>query len=324
MDSAMQSRPDVSVVVSTCDRPERLGRLLEALRGQRYPLERFEVVIVDDASGPATGDVLGSAAAEDGLRLRALRRPSRGGPARARDQGWRAAEAELIAFTDDDCEPDPGWLEAGVSAARAQPGAIVQGETRPIPREEHLLGPFSRTIRVTSPDPGFQCCNVFYPRSVLEAVNGFDVATFRRWGGEDADLGWRALEAGAPAAFAPEARVFHAVNQLGPVGKLRHSWRWSMAMAAYARHSGLRRAHFFGGFFWKATHYWFARAVLAAIIPVRRNALRNWLLFPYLRSLYARAKQHRNPLLVAFYFIDDLVEVAAVLRGAVRFRRPML
>src|SRR3954453_18710822 len=67
------------------------------------------------------------------MELRVIRPDPGGGPAAARNEGWRAARAPLVAFTDDDCQARPGWLEAGLRAARENPGAFVQGPTEPIP-----------------------------------------------------------------------------------------------------------------------------------------------------------------------------------------------
>ena len=50
-----------------------------------------------------------------------------GGPARARNLGARAARGRLLAFTDDDCRPEPGWLAALEAALAARPGAMVGG-----------------------------------------------------------------------------------------------------------------------------------------------------------------------------------------------------
>ena len=96
----------VSVVVPTFRRDETLLRLLAALAEQDLPRDRFEVVVVDDAcsqSMPAA--VAGFAAHEPGLRLRLLPGKSQG-PATARNIGWRAATAPLIAFIDDDAYPE--------------------------------------------------------------------------------------------------------------------------------------------------------------------------------------------------------------------------
>ena len=316
--------PEISVVVATHDRSQRLQRLLEGLRAQSLDAERFEVVVVDDGSRDATADMLRNARA-DWRALKVIRRDRAGGPATARQEGWRAAQGELIAFTDDDCVPDPGWLEAGAATAAANPGAFVQGRTEPDPAELEAIGPFSRTIEVTDLHPAFNTCNIIYPREVLERIGGFDDEAFDRSpGGEDCDLAWRAIAAGARPVFEPAALVHHAVDRVGPLGMLRVAARWTTPMLAYARHPELRR-DFVGGIFWKRTHYWLARTLLGLLLPARLAPLRNWLMYPYLRDIWARGRVlGGGPLLAPWYVLLDLVEVAAVARAAVRYRRLML
>jgi GT2 family glycosyltransferase len=250
------------------------------------------------------------------------------GRARAREDGWRAARGELIAFTDDDCEPDPRWLELGLRACAQNPGAIVQGRTDPKRDEQEAVGPFgrpfTRSIAVTRLDAGFQTCNIFYPRDLLERIDGFDVAAFGRvHGGEDADLAWRAIATGARPVFARDARVYHAVTRLGPIGKLRLAAGWEMK--AYARHDGLRRAHFFRRIFWKGSHYLLLRALLAKLLPRRWRLMRAWLAAPYAVHLAERGRVEGGGLLLAPYFVlHDLIEICAVARAGIRYRTPML
>jgi GT2 family glycosyltransferase len=316
---------NVAVVVATRNRAAQLAELLDALRVQSLP--PTEVVIVDDASDDRTAELLEGTARSASLPLRVIRRRRPAGPATAREAGWRAAEAELIAFTDDDCIPDPGWLAACVSAWKGAPegsNRFVQGRTEPPPGVR--VGPFSRTIEVTRLDPSFQTCNILYPRELLERVDGFDTETFGLApGGEDADLAWRAIEAGAKPSFAPEAIVRHAVNVLGPIGKLRVAARWTKPLRAYAMHEGLRRAHFTHRIFWKDVHWWLLRAALALALPGRRHALRAWLAYPYLRDIWARGRVHGGgPFLVPYFVLHDLIEVYAVARAAIRTRTPMI
>ena len=78
--------------------------------------------------------------------------PGTGTPARHRNLGWRAARAPLVAFTDDDCRPEPDWLEVLLAAARRHPSAIVQGATRPDPFESELLQAIhARTQQIEPP-----------------------------------------------------------------------------------------------------------------------------------------------------------------------------
>ncbi len=322
--------PRMSVVVATHNRSSQLGELLAGLRSQSLDRDSFEVVVVDDGSTDGTRAVLAAEAGRDGPRLRVIERQVSGGPATARDQGWRAARGAVIAFTDDDCVPEPGWLEAGLAASADGELALVQGRTEPPEGEFERLGPFekpfTRTIRVRELDPAFQTCNVFYARSLLERIGGFDTAAFGRHpGGEDSDLAWRAIEAGARPVFCDAAVVRHAVNRLGPLGKLRVAARWTTPLQVYARHPELRRAHFTHRVFWKHSHYLLVRALLAAALPRRLRFLAPWLVVPYLRHLIARGRvEGGGPLLAPFYIAHDLVELVTVIRAAIRYRIPML
>lgn len=313
---------DVSVVVSTRNRAQRLAALLESLRGQT--LSGFEVVVVDDGSTDGTAELLDRERTRPGLELRVLRRERSGGPATGREEGWRAARAPLIAFTDDDVVAAPDWIEQGLRAAAANPGALVQGRTDPNPAEVHLLGPFSRTLEVTSLGPWFQTCNIFFPRELLERLGGFDTS-FRNPGGEDTDLAWRALAAGAPAVFAGEARNYHAVARLGPLGKLRVAWRWSYGVQVFAKHPERRRELLEKRLFWKGSHYLLVRALLGLLLPRRLHLIRAWLLWPYFHHLRWRGRTEGGGLLLApYYALHDVVELVAILRGAVRYRVPVL
>jgi glycosyltransferase involved in cell wall biosynthesis len=316
--------PDVSVVVATHGRADRLERLLAGLRAQTLPRERFEAIVVDDGSRDRTPSVLAAESERAELALRTIRHPRNAGRAAAREDGWRAARADLVAFIDDDCVPARDWLEAGIEASSGAGGSIVQGRTEPDPAERDRLGPFSRTITVTAYDPAFQTCNIFYPRAILERVGGFDVAAFGRvHGGEDSDLAWRAIDAGADAVFSPRPLVHHAVHRLGPAGNLRLCAGWSLL--AYARHPELRRAHFTAGVFWKPTHLWLARALVALALPRRLWPLRALLALTYARSLYARGRiEGGGPLLAPYFVACDLAEMSAAARSAIRYRTPMI
>ena len=103
-DAGPTARRGVSVVVPTRDRPESLRRCLGALRAQ--DLAELEVIVVDDGSRDRGAVEAALAGAAPGVRL--LRTPGRG-PAAARNRGVRAATGEVVCFTDDDCEPEPGW-----------------------------------------------------------------------------------------------------------------------------------------------------------------------------------------------------------------------
>ena len=294
------ARPSVSVVVPTRGRPERLKSLLRGLEGQ----DAEEVVVVLDGPDPATERVL--AAARRALGVHVQRHPAPRGPAAARNTGWRAARGELVAFTDDDCVPAPGWLEA----LRAADGDVVQGRVTPHPEEAARLGPFARTLAVDGAGPWYLTANIRYPRELLETLGGFD-ETFPHAAGEDTDLAWRALESGARAAFAPDALVWHAVHELGLRGSVRHASRWASAVRVVGRHPGLR-AHLHRRIFWKRTHERLLLAVAGVALAPRSRGVSLVAVVPYLRLRRGAAA------------LVDVAEVVAVVRGSLRARTLLL
>ncbi|MEJ7784167.1 MAG: glycosyltransferase [Solirubrobacteraceae bacterium] len=318
----MADDPLVTVVFATHNRADRLPALLRSLRAQTLGTTRFEVVVVDNGSTDDTPGVLLREMESGGLALRVLRHNEPRGPARARNAGWRAGQGGLFAFTDDDCVASPDWLAAGVAAWEGDPERIVQGRTDPDPAEMDRMGPYGRTLRIHDLGPYYQTCNVFYPRALLERADGFDAEAFPGLSAEDADLAWRCLETGATSRFAPEAQVFHAVHELGPAGRLRIAWRPHEAVQVFARHPEWRSTLTYG-LFWKGTHYLLARAALGLLLPRRRGLgpLRFWCLAPIVPSYLRRGPDEGGSLRHGPYFLlHDVVETAAVIRGAVRYR----
>jgi glycosyltransferase involved in cell wall biosynthesis len=82
---------EVSVVIATRERPEMLRRCLKALAEQRFDRSRFEVMVCDDGPDAATRAVVASFQASARVPFHYVALPCSGGPARARNQGWRLA-----------------------------------------------------------------------------------------------------------------------------------------------------------------------------------------------------------------------------------------
>ena len=307
----------VSVVIPSQGRREtRVAFALEALAAQTLAPERFEVLVVRD---PGPGP---HARAPEELRARFLWAPRPTGPAAKRNIGWRAAEAPLVAFTDDDCRPAPGWLAALVAAAGS--GVVVQGRTEADPDERHILWGLAKSQVIQGPSRWYESCNIAYPREMLERLGGFD-ERFPGVGGEDTDLGLRALESGAHVEYADDAVVWHAVHTRALPGAVREARQWGHMPLVLSRHPSQRGA-LYARLFWRRSH---ALLMLASLGLLVRRPAAAVLALPYLA--HHLDSYDRSPLGVAGGLIDlparalaEAVELAAIARGAARYRAPML
>jgi glycosyltransferase involved in cell wall biosynthesis len=284
------SEPTVAVVVPTYCRPHLLPRLIDGLERQTLPLEDFEVVIVDNASPDDTSERLAKLAAASPLRLRHLVEHQRG-PAAARNTGWRATRAPLLAFIDDDCDPEPGWLAAGVDALLADDRlGVVQGCTR-MPAGTKL-GDWTLRREVDGPTPFFEGLNIFYRRAAVEQTDGFDEEIGNY--GEDCALGWAVLEAGWERGFAPGAVVYHDAEERGVRYHLWTGVRERYIALLAKRHPGFRREAFWRPWALRWENAAFSVAVVGLVLaPWRRATL--LLVLPYLRFLRIQLPARGHP-----------------------------
>jgi GT2 family glycosyltransferase len=310
--------------------PDALRQLpaVDALAAQ-VDAPPFEVVLVDDASPDAAWDALERAVADGPIDVHLRRRAVNGGPAAARNDGWRRASAPWVAFTDDDCVPDRTWLSE--LAACFDGADVVQGRTTPDPAQLDRRGPFSRTLSVPRETGHYQTCNIAYRRHWLERLGGFDEA-FRV--AEDTDLAHRAIRRGARTAFVDSAVVLHDVSPSRFTAAVRATQAWSTIPLAVGRHPHLRDlVH--RRVFWKASHPP-AIAALAAVAlataPGRRRRSRRvaavtllaW--YPWFRTRRHRLAggPRRSVAAIPGALVVDLAEVAAMARGSWRHRTFLL
>jgi GT2 family glycosyltransferase len=254
--------------------------------------------------------------------------PARGTPAHQRNRAWRAARAPLIAFTDDDCRPAPGWLEHLLRAAADHPGAVIHGATTPDPDEEVLVHRAARvrTLRVDPPSIYAPTCNIAYPRALLESLDGFD-ESLRRPGGEDTDLALRARASGAGEIGEARAVVWHAVRVLSLRAAIADAWRWRDLPLTVARHPQLRDG-LAGRVFWRGSHALLPLAVAGLAAAPRRPALALAALPWAVSALPARGTHLRGRLRAVSELpgraVVEATEMAALAYGSARARTLML
>jgi hypothetical protein len=309
----------VSVVVAA-SRPLRLRWLLNALEEQTLPPDDWELVVVHGFDRATAARFLDDHPLAVGGRMRQIGPPAGGGiPAQQRNAGWRAARASLVAFTDDDCRPEPDWLERLTARADGSPGAVVQGATRPDPLEHDIFAaPHVHTLLVDPPGRFAQTCNILYRCDLVERLGGFDEGAIV---GEDIDLSLRAREAGVPLVGAPDAVVNHAVEAHTLPGFIARNVRWRHLARVVKRHPGLRRDCALG-VFWKPSHLTLLLA-LAGAAGARRAPLLGLLALPYLAPELARRGSRPVDVAVAGAevpgrAVNELAEVLAMAAGSAR------
>jgi len=201
--------PLVTVIIPHYNDLKRLDQCLNAVMAQTYPRDRFEVIVSDNNSPVGIEAV----AAVVGDRGRVIHAPIKGaGP--ARNAGVKAASNEILAFTDSDCIPEKGWLEAGVKvlAGVDYVGGKVAVLTRPGITKSgaeayECLFAFNNEKYVTQ--EGFSVtANMFCTKTMFQK-NG----DFRSDVSEDTEWGLRAKDNGFRIAFARDAVVGHPARE---------------------------------------------------------------------------------------------------------------
>lgn len=210
----MAREPLVSVIVPVWNEKRRIDLCLDALAVQSLGRDRYEVIVVDNGSTDGTVALLRTREADGKISL--LEEPAPGSYA-ARNRGLAAARGRWIAFTDGDCVPEPGWLEAALAAAKADPEVgVVAGRirlfleadagSRACADHEQLFA-FDQASNVSR--QASVTANWLSPRAALGAAGGFDA---RIRSGGDFQLARKISALGRPVVFAPDAVVGHPVR----------------------------------------------------------------------------------------------------------------
>jgi glycosyltransferase involved in cell wall biosynthesis len=217
---------DISVIVSTYNRPDALGACLRSLG--RQTMMSFEIVVADDGSGLATRDVIDMWTPRLGVLLRHVWQEDRGFRlAEIRNRAIAASTGAYLVFLDGDCIAPSGFVAA--HRALAEPGYFVGGNRVLLSRAltedilaKHLeperwgfadwarrrargdinrllpllslpLGPLRK--RLAAEWEGVRGGNFAFHRADLERVDGFETS-FTGWGLEDSDIVIRMIRAG--------------------------------------------------------------------------------------------------------------------------------
>lgn len=204
--SPTEARPLLaSVIVPVWNSAATLGLCLDALANQTVGTDRFEVIVVDDGSSD------GSAAVATGRDVQVLRQ-AHAGAGVARNRGARQAQADILLFTDADCEPQPDWIAAMLAPLADPDVSGVKGIYRT--RQQSWVARFAqaeyeekynRMAKAEQID-FVDTYAAAYRRDAFVESGGFDPAFVLD---EDQELSFRLARAGHRLVFAPDAVVYH-------------------------------------------------------------------------------------------------------------------
>ena len=204
---------DISIVIPTCGRSESLKRCLDSFRGQDYPLNQFEVIVVDDVASLDTKKIVEEAKKDlPGIRYLAQ---VHGGPAKARNLGIEASQGDIIGFVDDDCLVAKDWIVLALQAHRRFPKiACIGGETLLKEKKSSMM--ISQQLSTWSIETGvrgkkeiifFPTCNVSCKKEIFRN-HKFD-ERFIFPGGEDLEFFWRLFKDQHRFLWIKEMKVIH-------------------------------------------------------------------------------------------------------------------
>lgn len=187
-----------------------LERCLRALLRQDLHPDDYEIIVVDDAAERAVAALVERLVVEcngGGPALHYVAMHDRHGPAAARNRGWRRAQGEVIAFTDDDCVPQPDWLRNGLMVFQFDVTAAWGRVSMPLPERPTDYERDAARLQ----EAEFATANCFCTRAALAACGGFDERFTAAWR-EDADLFFCLLERSARIVRVPDAVVVHPIR----------------------------------------------------------------------------------------------------------------
>jgi glycosyltransferase involved in cell wall biosynthesis len=306
--------PGVTVAIVVKNRKDLIARCLDAVEAQADV--DFDILVVDNGSTDGTLEYLVDRAAASSRPMTVMQEP--GSLGRIRNAALREARGDIIAFTDSDCVPSPGWLRTGLDAF-SDDVAVVQGRTVPA----RQAGSFEATINIPSFSHRYETCNIFYDRVALAEVGGFgeDMPQI----GEDMVAGWRIRRSGRDAVWAGDAVVTHDVTYPPIRWWVQRGWRYECWPQFIRQFPEARSTLLYRGFLLNRRQFAVIAAAAgvgcaAATLDPRPLAAAVPLIWRW-RPLPSRGRTVRNSLCALAF---DAASLAGLIRGSIKNRTVVL
>jgi glycosyltransferase involved in cell wall biosynthesis len=218
---------EICVIVCTFNRSNYLSFLIESLKKQTLPEERFEILIVDNNSNDDTPKVV-NAFQKSFSNLKYVFEP-RLGLSIARNRGIKESEASLVVFIDDDAYAESQWLASYIETFGKDDKIMCVGGPveldwqgqRPawVPKKYESLFTsvdYGTEKRYLTPDNYLVGANMGFRRNWLIEQGGFPENLGRKGAclisGEEALIYKKIFESGNKVFYHPEAKAWHSVT----------------------------------------------------------------------------------------------------------------
>lgn len=263
-------------------------------------------------------------------RIRWVYHPDRSIPAK-RNKGIVAAQGGIVAFIDDDCIAQGGWISNAVAFLEEHLElAGVEGHTgidRPTAESGRAYPEYKRLEK-----RGFRTNNIFYRTSVLQQVGMFDERfTVQR---EDVDLAFSVMAAGYEIGYDGGVRVIHAHRTGEHWDLLKNCWNRRFDPLLFRKHPAMYRRHIRTPFTPSIGCILAAHVIAALCLPwcggADRVALGVLDASVVLMVAFRKRSGIRSTGVIQFlrefisFHISPFVLLAALLTGSIRFRRLLL
>lgn len=231
----------LSVLICTRNRAKSLAATLARFFAQRFAGHYdYELLVVDNGSTDETSQVVELYRAQHPARVRYLSEPQPG-LSYARNTAVKAAQGEILVFTDDDVLVTEDWLEEIHREFTADPQLFVLSGRVLLARDDLqpvAMFPLNERYVPTFPSSGGigMGANMSFRRELFEQVGLFDVrlgaGTFFA-GGEDIEMFYRALKVGHRMVYAPNVLVYHDHDRATVEQACRLEYGYGKGYAAY-------------------------------------------------------------------------------------------
>lgn len=218
------TRPFITIIIPTHNRPDSLLRCLESIWELNYPESQFEVIVIDDSS--TAFKIVEPFQVSHPIRI--ADSPRRIGLQRARNLGISMAKGEILCFLDDDVIVQREWLASLVKNYASQEiggvgGRVASRTFNDIDASASKIGTIDywghTHLNFTFPERRsvqfLYGCNMSFRVAVLHAVGGFNELLGDYPYGDDQEIGLRIINSGQKLVYEPTACVVHRMASSG-------------------------------------------------------------------------------------------------------------